>query len=129
MKLEIVASMEQLIDQVIDGIPGVTGGLVSSVDGFALASRLPDGTDEASVAAMSSALLGLSSRLAQSVGREPVRVGQLRSGDTQVFVFAAAHAATFTIFADPSADGRRVAAVGREVALGLTRLFRGTVDV
>jgi hypothetical protein len=121
--------MRQLIDQVVDGVPGATGALVSSADGFVLASRLPAGVDDASVAAMSAALLGLSDRLLRTVGSDPVRVGQLRSGDAQVFVFAIARAATFTVFADSSADGRQIVGVGREITLGLTRLFRGTVDV
>lgn len=126
---ELAASMRQLIDHVVDRVPGVTGALVSSADGFVLASRMPVAADDASVAAMSSALLGLSDRLLRTVGNDPVRVGQLRSDDAQVFLFAIAHAATLTVFADSSADGRQVVGVGREITLGLTRLFRGTVDV
>lgn len=121
--------MRQLLDQVVERVPGVLGALVSSADGFTLASRLPAGADAASVAAMSAALLGVANQLVGTMGREPVRVGQLRSGDAQVFVFSVAHAASLAVFAEPTTDSRQLAAVGREITLALTRLFRGTADV
>lgn len=121
--------MHQLLDLVVGPVPGVVGAVVASADGFALAARLPRGTDAASVAAMSAALLGLSDRLVQSVAAAPTRVAELRSEAAHGYVFAVAHAATLTLLATPECERPQVMAVGREVTAGLLRLLRGTADV
>lgn len=128
---DITASMHQLLDHVVGKVPGVVGAVVSSADGFALASRLPeDGSaDAAAVAAMSAALLGLSNRLVQTVAPQPSRVAELRSEAAHGYVFAVAHAATLTVLATPESERPQVMAVGREVVTGLLRLLRGTADV
>lgn len=128
---DIEASMRQLIDHVVDHVPGVVGVLVSSADGFVLSSRLPSsGTaDGASVAAMSAALLGLSSRLTQTVAPGPARLAEVHAVEGHAFVFAIASAATLTLLAGPDTDRQQVIAVGRELTLGIGRLLRGTADV
>ena len=128
---DITASMHQLLDHVVDRVPGVVGAVVGSADGFALAARLPEdgGADAAAVAAMSAALLGLSNRLVQTVAPQPSRVAEVRSEAAHGYVFAVAHAATLTVIATPESDRPQVMAVGREVVSGLLRLLRGTADV
>jgi len=119
--------MHQLIDHLVDRVPGVVGAVVASADGFVLTSRLPSSTtsDAASVAAMSAALLGLSNRLVQAVTPDPARVAEIRSDGAHTYVFAIEQAATLTILATPDADRPRIIAVGRELTSGLSRLLRG----
>lgn len=128
---DVTASMHQLLDLVVGEVPGVVGAVVGSADGFVLASRLPDTStaDAASLAAMSAALLGLSSRLVEAVAPGPPRVAELRSDAAHGYLFAVAHAATLTVLATPESDRPQVMAVGREVTTGLLRLLRGTSDV
>lgn len=123
--------MRQVIDHVVDHVPGVVGALVSSSDGFTLAARLPvtfDG-DAAGLGAMAAACLGLSNRLVGTLGESPATVSQHRSADAQVLVVAIAHVAALTLLAEPDADAEQLAGVGREAAAGLKRLFRGAAAV
>ena len=123
--------MREVIDHVVDHVPGVMGALVSSSDGFTLAARLPvafDG-DAAGLGAMAAASVGLSNRLVGTLGGAPATVSQHRSADAQVSIVAIAHVAALTLLAEPDADTEQLAAVGREVAAGLERLFRGAAAV
>lgn len=119
------ATMRQLVDHVVDGVPGVTGALIASVDGFVLASRLPTVVeyDESALAAMSAAMLGLANRLVRLGGVAPVEVSHHRSELAQVSVFAVGGSAALTIIATSDADANRVDRVGREVAQGLLHAF------
>lgn len=121
----VEASMQYLIDHLVDRVPDLTGALVSSADGFVLASRLPDGVDTSSVGAMSAAALGLATKLVQLTGDRPAELSIQRSSDSQVIVFAIPPAAALTVLAQAQADLPRLQVVGREVANGLERLFRG----
>lgn len=123
---ELTTAMHHLLDHVVSEVPGVVGAVVSSVDGFVLAGRLPPGStaDAASVAAMSAALVGLSSRLLQSTAPEPARVLELRSDGAHGYVFMVAHAATLTLLALPESERPQVMAVGRELTAGLHRILR-----
>jgi predicted regulator of Ras-like GTPase activity (Roadblock/LC7/MglB family) len=124
-------AMHRLMDHVVGRVPGVTGALVASTDGFVLASRLPVSTqaDAASVAAMSAAVLGLGNRLVQAVAPGPAQIAEFRSNQSQAYVFAIENAATLTILAEPDAERPQLIAVGREITTGLARLLRGTIDV
>ena len=131
MSSEITHSMNQLIDHLVDQVPGVLGALVSSADGFTLVARLPaDATvDAAALGAMSAAALALANRLVQSVGAGPATVSHHRSADAQTFVFAVANLAVLTVLTDHEANAERIAMVGREVSSGLQRLFRSATTV
>lgn len=131
MSQAISTSIRQLIDHLVDEVPGVTGALVSSADGFVLASRLPSGEhiEPSAVAAMSAATIGLSTRLVRLTGEAPATVSHQRSTDGQVFVFSIAHIAVLTMLTTASADDVQITQVGREVVQGLQRLFRGAAAV
>ncbi|NNE12299.1 MAG: hypothetical protein HKN41_08665 [Ilumatobacter sp.] len=128
---EIVGSMQQVIDYLVDEVPGITGALVSSADGFVLADRLPEGnlSDVDALGAMSASALALSSRLMKSVGEAPATVTHQRSTDGQVVVIPIAHIAVLTLLATSTADTEHVTLVGRETCSQLQRLFRGSADV
>lgn len=117
--------MRQLVDSVVDGVPGVTGAMIASADGFVIAARLPAHLplDAAALAAMSAAMLGLASRLVGVAGAAPIRVAVQRSDDAQVFVFAAGTAAALTVLTDRTADAERIERIGFEIARGLSRAF------
>ena len=130
---EIAASMRYLLDQLVGGIPGVTGALVASVDGFTLAENLtprggegPVPVDAAGLAAMSAALLGVANRMVGGVGAEPVRDTTLHAPGGYVVVHRVGSVAVLTVLAGSDADIARVHLVARELANGIERLLRGT---
>lgn len=117
-----------VIDQTVDQVPGLVGAVVGTSDGFVLASRLGDGAgnDASSVAAMSAATLGLSSRLTNTVAPGAAAVAEFSSDEARVFVFSISGAATLTFLAESSCDRPQVIAVGRELVDGLRRLLSAT---
>jgi predicted regulator of Ras-like GTPase activity (Roadblock/LC7/MglB family) len=119
----IEASMRELIDHVVDGVPGVTGALIATTDGFLIASRLPEDEafDPSAVAAMSASTLALGTRLVQLGGPTPAKTVWHRSAQTQVCVFAVGTSAVLTIIAEHRADTERIERIGYEVSLGLAR--------
>ena len=129
---EIAASMRYLLDQLVSGIPGVTGALVASVDGFTLAEHVPPHgpngpaqVDPAGLAAMSAAALGVANRMVGAVGTEPVRDATLHSPSGYVVVHRVGSMAALTVLAEPDVDVARVHLVARELANGIERLLRG----
>jgi len=118
-------SIRGLIDSVVDGVPGVTGAVIATADGFVVASRLADGIplDPAAIAAMSAATLGLATRLVGLGGEQPATVSIQRSASVQVLVFAVGTAAALTILATSTADDALLERVGLEVSTGLRRAF------
>ena len=131
MATEITRSIRYLLDELVQGVPGVVGALVSSVDGFALASNTllepPTAdartTDDAGLAAMSAAVLGVSNRLVGVVGREPVQEVTLRSPSGHVLVYRIANVAALTVLTDASIDVEHVKVVSRVVTDGIDRLL------
>lgn len=123
--------MQQVLDHLVERIPGVIGALVSSADGFTLASHVPSNTliEPASLGAMSAAALALSDRLVTTVGASTSAVTVHRSDDGQVLVLPIARLAVLTILAAPDIDTDRLTLVGREATAGLQRLFRGAASV
>jgi predicted regulator of Ras-like GTPase activity (Roadblock/LC7/MglB family) len=119
----IEASMQGVIDHVVDGIPGVIGALIASTDGFVIASRLPEREelDPSAIAAMSAASLALATRMVQLHGTAAAATAVLRSSQTQVCVFAVGTTAVLTIIAESGADTERIDRVGYEVSWGLVR--------
>ncbi len=128
---DIDTSMHELLDHVVDQVPGVLGALVSSADGLVIASKITHSTglDAPAIAAMSAAVLGLSNRLVQLMGSSPTSFSYQRSADGQVFVFGVSKVAVLTVLADPTAAPVQIQRVGREIGQGLERLFRGTANV
>lgn len=128
---EIVVSMRQVIDYLVDEVPGITGALVSSADGFVLADRLAAGntSNVDALGAMSASALALSNRLVRSLGDDSATVSLHRSARGQMVIVPIAHIAVLTLLATPDANTEHVTLVGRETCRELQRLFRGTADV
>jgi predicted regulator of Ras-like GTPase activity (Roadblock/LC7/MglB family) len=128
----MIGSMRYLLDELVQGVPGVVGALVASVDGFALASSvsldLPT-TDAAGLAAMSAAALGVSNRLVGAVGHEPANEVTLRSPAGHVLVYRIGDVAALTVLTDASIDVEHVKVGSRMVADGIERLLRGAASL
>ncbi len=131
MTAEITRSMQQLLDHLVEQVPGVVGALVSSADGFTLSSKVPaySAFEPAGLGAMAAAALALSNRLVATVGESTASVAHHRSSDGQVLILPVAHVAVLTIMATPGADAEQLTLVGRELTVGLQRLFRGAASV
>ena len=114
-------SIQAVIDHLVDGVPGVRGALIATIDGFVISSRLADEVeyDRPAIAAMSAAALGLANRLVNLGGDAQSRSCVARSTSAQVWVFAVGTAAVLTVIADASADATRVERVGGEISAGL----------
>jgi predicted regulator of Ras-like GTPase activity (Roadblock/LC7/MglB family) len=119
---DMVTSSRLLIDVLVDELPDVRGAVVSSVDGFVISARLPAGLDVASIAAMSAATLGLTSRLVQLVGSPRPAFSHHASATGHVFVFAVPGGAVLTVLTGPEADPARIVMVCGEVVSALARL-------
>lgn len=114
-----------LIDVLVDELPDVRGAVVSSVDGFVISARLPNGLDVASIAAMSAATLGLTSRLVQLVGSTNASFSHHASDTGHVFVFAVPGRRVLTVLTGADADPARIVVVCDEVVAALARLAAG----
>jgi predicted regulator of Ras-like GTPase activity (Roadblock/LC7/MglB family) len=123
--VSIRTAVAGLVERVVDGVPGVSGALIASADGFVIAARLSSTVrlDAAALAAMSAATLGLAGRLVGVAGRAPVDVVVQRSADAQVLVFSIGAAAALTVLAEATADTERITRIGSEMAAGLVHAF------
>jgi uncharacterized protein len=128
---DTVAAVRFLLDQIVTGVPGVSGALVSTVDGFAVAERLvlpPSSvggapTDAAGLAAMSAAILGIANRMLAALGDQPATELTASSRTGHVVVCRVGTIAALTVVAGPTSNVADVEVVAREVASGLNRLF------
>ena len=128
---ETVAAVRFLLDQIVTGVPGVSGAIVSTVDGFAVADRLvPPATsargaptDAAALAAMTAAIGGLANRMVAALGDQPASELTASSASGHVFVCRVGTVATLTVLAGTSAVVDDVRLVAREAAAGLARLL------
>lgn len=123
--------MDQVLDHLVERVPGVVSAVVSSADGFTLASKIPDDSEvePASLGAMAAAALALSNRLVSTAGEATTTVAIHRSDEGQVLVLPVADLAVLTILAVPAADSEQLSLVGAEATTGLLRLFRGAAAV
>lgn len=128
---EITRSMHHVLDHLVVHVPGIVGALISSVDGFTLASHLPADSeiDPAGLGAMSGAALALSNQLLKTRGESPATVSHHRSDDGQVLMLPVEHVAVLTLLATGDADTQQLTMVGKEATAGIQRLLRGAAAV
>jgi len=123
--------MHQVLDHLVGQVPGVFGALVSSADGFTLASAVPieSEIEPASLGAMAAAAFALSNRLVSTVGESTATVTVHRSDDGQVLMLPISNLAVLTILAIAEVDSEQLTRVCREATIGFERLFHGAATV
>lgn len=92
-----------LLRSLVDGLPGVRGALVASVDGRPAAAVLPE-HDAGSTAAIVAASLGLGSRLADLAGDGSLQEIVVRSGSGYVVIYAVGERGVLTVLASASVN-------------------------
>lgn len=83
--------------------PEIQAAALVSLDGFTMASALPEGMHEDRVGAMSAAILGLGERAAAELGRGQLSQVFIEGDGGYVMLIAAGHRAVLTCLADPEA--------------------------
>lgn len=94
---------QAVLRTLVDGLPGVRGALVASVDGRPVAAVLPE-HDAASTAAIVAASLGLGTRLADLAGDGSLQEIVVRSGSGYVVIYAVAERGVLTVLTSASAN-------------------------
>ena len=87
------------LDELMAGSPDIQAAALVSMDGFTMASALPDGMQEDRVGAMSAAILGLGERAAAELGRGHLSEVFIEGEDGYVVLVAAGERAVLTALA------------------------------
>lgn len=88
------------LNDLMDESPDVEAAALVSLDGFTMASALPDGMHEDRVGAMSAAILGLGERAAAELGRGQLSQVFIEGDGGYVMLIAAGDRAVLTCLAD-----------------------------
>lgn len=89
------------LNQLMQDNPEIQAAALVSLDGFTMASALPEGMQEDRVGAMSAAILGLGERAAAELGRGQLSQVFIEGEDGYVVLMAAGQRAVLTCLADP----------------------------
>ncbi len=91
------------LDDLMINSPDVQAAALVSMDGFTMASALPEGMQEDRVGAMSAAILGLGERAATELGRGHLTQVFIEGAEGYVVLIAAGPRAVLTALAQPAA--------------------------
>lgn len=108
-------------------LPDVTGVLASGVDGLVLAHDAPD-THPETLAALSSAGLGIGLRLSDAAGDRSFRELLVRGEHGYVALYAAGSACVLTVLAGPRINVGRLHMEARRSGAYLAHLLDGAAD-
>lgn len=101
------ATREELLAQALDDLMrndvDIQAAALVSLDGFTMASALPEGMQADRVGAMSAAILGLGERAAAELGRGHLSQVFIEGDSGYVLLIAAGDRAVLTAMADPAA--------------------------
>ncbi len=101
------ATREERLATALDGLmeenPDIQAAALVSLDGFTMASALPEGMQEDRVGAMSAAILGLGERAATELGRGRLSQVFIEGDDGYVVLIAAGDRAVLTCLAGTEA--------------------------
>ncbi|HEX9094293.1 MAG TPA: roadblock/LC7 domain-containing protein [Coriobacteriia bacterium] len=116
----LVAALDELMEESQD----VQAAALVSLDGFTMASAMPEGMQEDRVGAMSAAILGLGERAASELGRGSLSQVFIEGADGYVLLMAAGDRAVLTALADPAAKLGLVLYDMRETAAKIGEILR-----
>jgi len=91
------------LDRLMMDSPDIQAAALVSMDGFTMASAMPEGMQEDRVGAMSAAILGLGERAAAELGRGHLTQVFIEGGEGYVVLIAAGSRAVLTTLAQPDA--------------------------
>jgi len=91
------------LNVLMDDSPDIQAAALVSLDGFTMASALPEGMHEDRVGAMSAAILGLGERAATELGRGQLTQVFIEGDGGYVMLIAAGNRAVLTCLADTEA--------------------------
>ncbi|MDZ4179501.1 MAG: roadblock/LC7 domain-containing protein [Coriobacteriia bacterium] len=91
--------LAQALNDLMASSPDVQAAALVSMDGFTMASALPEGMQEDRVGAMSAAILGLGERAAAELGRGQLTQVFIEGDDGYVVLIAAGERAVLTTLA------------------------------
>jgi predicted regulator of Ras-like GTPase activity (Roadblock/LC7/MglB family) len=114
----------QALDALMEHSSDVQAAALVSLDGFTMASALPDGMQEDRVGAMSAAILGLGERAAAELGRGHLSQVFIEGADGYVLLMAAGDRAVLTALASTSAKLGLVLYDMRETAADIGAILR-----
>jgi predicted regulator of Ras-like GTPase activity (Roadblock/LC7/MglB family) len=114
----------QTLDALMEHSPDVQAAALVSLDGFTMASALPEGMQEDRVGAMSAAILGLGERAAAELGRGHLSQVFIEGAEGYVLLMAAGDRAVLTALASPSAKLGLVLYDMRETATDIGAILR-----
>lgn len=89
------------LDRLMEESPDIQAAALVSMDGFTMASAMPEGMQEDRVGAMSAAILGLGERAAAELGRGQLTQVFIEGADGFVVLIAAGERAVLTTLAHP----------------------------
>lgn len=95
--------LAQALDELMHNDPDIQAAALVSLDGFTMASALPQGMQADRVGAMSAAILGLGERAATELGRGHLSQVFIEGENGYVLLIAAGERAVLTAMADPQA--------------------------
>jgi uncharacterized protein len=95
--------LAEALDQLMEGSPDIQAAALVSLDGFTMASALPEGMQEDRVGAMSAAILGLGERAAIELGRGKLSQVFIQGEGGYVLLIAAGTRSVLTCLADEDA--------------------------
>jgi predicted regulator of Ras-like GTPase activity (Roadblock/LC7/MglB family) len=113
----------QTLDRLMEENPEVEAAALVSLDGFTMASALPEGMQEDRVGAMSAAILGLGERAATELGRGHLSQVFIEGESGYVMLIAAGDRAVLTCLAGKQAKLGLVLYDMREAADGIAEIL------
>lgn len=95
--------LAETLDTLMHDSSEIQASALVSLDGFIMASALPQGMQEDRVGAMSAAILGLGERAAAELGRGHLSQVFIEGAEGYVILMSAGERAVLTVMADPGA--------------------------
>ena len=95
--METTETLDDILKQLLAGIPEVISAAIVSVEGLPIASALPQGIDETRIAAMTAAILSLGERAAQELDKGELEQLYVKGTNGYILVLAAGPNAVLTV--------------------------------
>ena len=117
-------AIDRLLTEFVEQTPGVRGAVIGSADGLPISAHLHGiGVDAATVAAMGSAMLGLSAQLVRLGTDATTANTHVRGNVGQVWVLDIGRSASLTVLGADEGDAQTIAGAADAAAKRLVALL------